>query len=71
MSSDPKLSMKTVAEYVGARLIAGDTIPEIVALLDEQLAAIRREYAIASTSVLVSPGYSVIKAVADNLRARC
>ena len=61
----------TVARYVGARLIAGDTVPQIVEKLDEQLAAIRREYAIASTSVLVSPSYSMIKAVADNLRARC
>lgn len=69
--SDANLNMRTVAEYVGARLIAGDTIPEIVGLLDQQLAVIRREYAIASTSPLVSPGYSVIKAVADNLRARC
>lgn len=69
--SDANLTAKTVAEYVGARLIAGDTIPQIVALLDEQLASIRREYAIASTSVLASPAYSIIKAVADNLRARC
>lgn len=61
----------TLARFVGARLIAGDSIPEIVAKLDEQLSVIRREYAIASTSVLVSPGYSLIKAVADNLRARC
>lgn len=71
MSSDLNLTVKTVAEYVGARLIAGDTIPEIVALLDEQLAAIRREYAIRSTSVLVSPAYSVIKSAADCLRSRC
>ncbi|USN15078.1 hypothetical protein LESZY_00440 [Brevundimonas phage vB_BpoS-Leszy] len=64
-------SADTVARFVGARLIAGDSIPEIVAKLDEQLSVIRREYAIASTSVLVSPGYAMIKAVADNLRARC
>lgn len=64
-------SADTVARFVGARLIAGDSIPEIVAKLDEQLSVIRRKYAIASTSVLVSPGYSMIKAVADNLRARC
>ena len=63
-------SADTVARFVGARLIAGDSIPEIVAKLDEQLSVIRREYAIASTSVLVSPVYSMIKAVADNLRAR-
>lgn len=60
-----------MARFVGARLIAGDTVPQIVEKLDEQLAVIRREYAIASTSVLVSPSYSMIKAVADNLRARC
>lgn len=64
-------SADTVARFVGARLIAGDSIPEIVAKLDEQLSVIRREYAIASTSVLVSPVYSMIKAVVDNLRARC
>jgi len=61
----------TVARFVGARLIAGDSIADIVSRLDEQLADIRREYAIASTSVLTSPAYSMIKAVADNLRARC
>jgi predicted transcriptional regulator len=61
----------TIARFVGGRLIAGDTIPQIVEKLDQQLAEIRREYAIASTSVLTSPAYSMIKAVADNLRARC
>ncbi len=61
----------TIARFVGARVIAGSTLPEIVAELDENLTKLRREFAIASTSVNTSPVYSLTKAVADNLRARC
>lgn len=62
---------KTVAGFVGARLIAGDKIEQIVAALDMQLMAIHREHAIADVSVLTSQHYYILKTVADALRERC
>ena len=57
-------SADTVARFVGARLIAGDSIPEIVAKLDEQLSVIRREYALSLIHIseptrLLSISYAV------------
>lgn len=63
-------SADTVSCFVGASLIAGRTVKEIVADLDEQLAVIRRDFAISSVSVLTSPHYSMLKAAADCLRNR-
>lgn len=61
---------RQVACFVGGRIIAGDTIPEVVKQIDAILVTIRREYAIESTSVLTSPIYSMWKAAADALRNR-
>lgn len=62
---------RQVACFVGGRMIEGRSIPDIVKEMDAILASIRREYAIESISVSISPIYLMWKVAADALRKRC
>lgn len=71
MSEDIKRATDFVSFVVGARLITGDTIAEIVAHLDENLSEIRASCAIASITPLSVPLYVAVKHAVDKLRVRC